>query len=72
MKNYKKLFNYFLFLNQTSVVGTQKESTQVGTQRDRLNETRMVSMRRLFCFEYPQHILKLMDKKIFTILHSKI
>ena len=33
----------------------------VGTQKNRLNET---------SFEHPKQVSKLMDKKIFTILHS--
>ena len=44
----------FLFLNKTYVVGTQK---------NRLNETVLLST--------PKHMLKIMGKKIFTILRWK-
>ena len=36
----------------------------VGTQKNRLNWTVLI--------EHPKHMLKLMGKKIFTILRSKI
>ena len=39
-----------------------KRSYAVGTQKNHLNETVL--------FEHPKHMLKLMGKKIFTILRS--
>ena len=46
-------------LNETGFFEHPKHNV-VGTQKNRLNETGF--------FEHPKHILKLMGKKIFTIL----
>ena len=50
-----KVHNHFFFLNQTYVVGTQKNHLKEPSQRDG-------------SFEHPIQLFKLLAKKIITIL----